>query len=118
MERTVGIEPHGIASLIICRSTTTTSLLLCRSQRLCLPWILDHWRIISAIEICNRRPDTLRLRRIDLRSSGRTSVCGWGIKLEGRIPHIEFSTWAFVFGITLAVLLIILAALVLWDVLR
>ena len=31
---------------------------------------------------------------------------------------LEFSTWAFVFGITLAVLLIILAALVLWDVLR
>jgi hypothetical protein len=31
---------------------------------------------------------------------------------------LEFSVWAFVFGITLAVLLIILAALVLWDVLR
>jgi hypothetical protein len=31
---------------------------------------------------------------------------------------LEFSTWAFVLGITLAVLLIILAALVLWDVLR
>ena len=31
---------------------------------------------------------------------------------------LEFSAWAFVFGITLAVLLIILAALVLWDVLR
>ena len=72
MERTVGSKPHDIASLIICRSTTTTSLLLCRSQRLCLPWILDHWRIISAIEICNRRPDTLRLRRIDLRNSGRS----------------------------------------------
>ena len=80
MERTVGIEPHGIASLIICRSTTTTSLLLCRSQRLCLPWILDHWRIISAIEICNRRPDTLRLRLIDLMGSGRTNV--WREPLE------------------------------------
>ena len=33
----------------------------------------DHWRIISAIAICNRRPDIQRLRRIDLRSSGRTS---------------------------------------------
>ena len=31
---------------------------------------------------------------------------------------LGFSTWAFVFVITLAVLLIILAALVLWDVLR
>ena len=31
---------------------------------------------------------------------------------------LEFGTWAFVFGITLTVLLIILAALVLWDVLR
>ena len=31
---------------------------------------------------------------------------------------LEFSTWAFVFVITLAVLLIILAAFVLWDVLR
>jgi len=31
---------------------------------------------------------------------------------------LEFSTWAFVLGITLAVRLIILAALVLWDVLR
>jgi hypothetical protein len=35
-----------------------------------------------------------------------------------RATVLEFSTWAFVFGITLAVLLIILAALVLWDVLR
>jgi hypothetical protein len=31
---------------------------------------------------------------------------------------LEFGTWAFVFGSTLAVLLIILTALVLWDVLR
>ena len=31
---------------------------------------------------------------------------------------LEFGTWAFVFGITLTVLLIILAVLVLWDVLR
>jgi len=31
---------------------------------------------------------------------------------------LEFGTWALVFGITLAVLLIILAALVIWDVLR
>jgi hypothetical protein len=31
---------------------------------------------------------------------------------------LEFSTWVFVFVITLAVLLIILAAFVLWDVLR
>jgi hypothetical protein len=30
---------------------------------------------------------------------------------------LEFSTWVFVFAITLAVLLIILAAFVLWDVL-
>src|SRR5262249_15506687 len=35
----------------------------------------DHWRITSVIGICNRRPDTLRLRLIDLRNSGRTSVC-------------------------------------------
>jgi hypothetical protein len=31
---------------------------------------------------------------------------------------LEFSTWVFVFVSTLAVLLIILAAFVLWDVLR
>src|SRR5215470_2421146 len=36
---------------------------------------LDHWRIISGIGICNRQRDTLRLRQIGLRSSGRTSVC-------------------------------------------
>jgi len=35
-----------------------------------------------------------------------------------RAPVLEFSTWAFVFVITLAVPLIILAALVLSDVLR
>jgi hypothetical protein len=35
-----------------------------------------------------------------------------------RATVLEFGTWAFVFGITLTVLLIILAALVLWDVLR
>jgi hypothetical protein len=35
-----------------------------------------------------------------------------------RATVLEFSTWAFVFVITLAVLLIILTALVLWDVLR
>jgi len=31
---------------------------------------------------------------------------------------LEFSTWTIVFGITIAVLLIILAAVVLWDVFR
>jgi hypothetical protein len=31
---------------------------------------------------------------------------------------LEFGTWAFVFGITLTVLLLILTVLVLWDVLR
>jgi len=35
----------------------------------------EAWRIILVIEIYNRLPDTLRLRRIDLRSSGRTR--GW-----------------------------------------
>jgi hypothetical protein len=35
-----------------------------------------------------------------------------------RATVLEFSTWAFVFVTTLAGLLIILAALVLWDVLR
>jgi len=35
-----------------------------------------------------------------------------------RATVLEFSTWAFVFVITLAVLPIILAAPVLWDVLR
>jgi hypothetical protein len=38
------------------------------------------WRIISAIEICHRRPDTLRLRLIDLMGSGRTNV--WREPLE------------------------------------
>jgi hypothetical protein len=37
--------------------------------------IPDRWRIISVIAIYNRPLDTLRLRLIDLRSSGRTSVC-------------------------------------------
>jgi hypothetical protein len=32
-----------------------------------------RWRIIWAIAICNQRPDTLRLRLIDLRDFGRTS---------------------------------------------
>jgi len=31
---------------------------------------------------------------------------------------LEFSTWTIVFGITILVLLIILAAVVLWDVFR
>ena len=31
---------------------------------------------------------------------------------------LEFNTWVFVFVITIAVLLIILSALVLWDALR
>jgi hypothetical protein len=31
---------------------------------------------------------------------------------------LEFSTWTIVFGITIVVLLIILAAVVLWDVFR
>ena len=39
-----------------------------------------RWRIISGIAIYNQRPDTLRLRRIDLRSSGGISV--WGEPLE------------------------------------
>src|SRR5262249_1728204 len=36
-----------------------------------------RWRIISGTGICNQQRDTLRLRRIDLRSSGRTrpSTC-------------------------------------------
>jgi hypothetical protein len=31
---------------------------------------------------------------------------------------LEFSTWTIVFGITIVVLLMILAAVVLWDVFR
>jgi hypothetical protein len=31
---------------------------------------------------------------------------------------LEFSTWTIVFGITIVMLLIILAAIVLWDVFR
>jgi hypothetical protein len=31
---------------------------------------------------------------------------------------LEFSTWTIVFGITIVALLIILAAVVLWDVFR
>ena len=31
---------------------------------------------------------------------------------------LEFSTWTIVFGMTIVALLIILAAVVLWDVLR
>jgi hypothetical protein len=40
------------------------------------------------------------------------------VRRQGGAAVLEFSTWAFVFVITLAVLLIILAAFVLWDVLR
>ena len=32
---------------------------------------LEAWRIISGIGICNRQPDTLRLRLIGSRASGR-----------------------------------------------
>ena len=38
--------------------------------------IPEAWRIISGTGIYNRRPDILRLRRIDLRNSGGISV--WG----------------------------------------
>src|SRR5262249_14489936 len=47
-----------------------------------------HWRIIWAIGIYNRRPDTLRLRLIDLRSSGGISV--WGEPLEARRTLSDF----------------------------
>ncbi len=45
-------------------------------------------------------------------------LCDADLRRQRRATVLEFGTWAFVFGITLAVLLIILAALVLWDVLR
>src|SRR5262249_44354845 len=37
---------------------------------------LSRWRTISGTAICNRRPDTLRLRRIGSRSLGRTKTGG------------------------------------------
>src|SRR5262249_9859477 len=37
--------------------------------------VLDHLLIIWGIAICNQQRDIRRLRLIDLRSSGRTSVC-------------------------------------------
>ena len=40
------------------------------------------------------------------------------LRRQRRATVLEFGTWAFVLGITLTVLLIILAVLVLWDVLR
>jgi len=43
--------------------------------------ILGAWRIISVIEIYNRRPDIQRLRRIGSRDFGRTSV--WREPLDG-----------------------------------
>jgi hypothetical protein len=61
---------------------------------------------------------------LNIQTQGRLSSVGefefklFRLATAKRATVLEFSTWAFVFGITLAVLLIILAALVLWDVLR
>jgi hypothetical protein len=40
------------------------------------------------------------------------------LRRQRRATVLEFGTWAFVFGITLTVLLLILTVLVLWSVLR
>jgi hypothetical protein len=40
------------------------------------------------------------------------------LRRQRRATVLEFGTWAFVFGVTLTVLLLILTVLVLWNVLR
>jgi L-asparagine transporter-like permease len=52
---------------------------------------------------------TVRIAQHQLTKQGRT---------EAQAAVLEFSTWVLVFVITFAVLLIIVVALVLWDVSR